>query len=222
VIRSDIRTFSRRLPGLFRNDNSAVMLVIANLLPVIDMLWKGDPVGSIFVIYWMQMMIIGFWACMKLAVIGRWRALLFVPMFVLMYLSIVNFFGILAGAMLDDQMQGTQWHQDFSLWNYWLPALFFFAAHGLSFYENFLGRREYEEIAWDTQIGKPILRAMPMWLAALVGGFIGGFFNTAAVAVVFVLPVKLALDLLGHFAEHGMLGFDDEEDSGSPRPSEVE
>jgi hypothetical protein len=124
--------------------------------------------------------------------------------------------------MADDQMQGTQWHQDFSLWNYWLPALFFFAAHGLSFYENFLGRREYEEIAWDTQIGKPILRAMPMWLAALVGGFIGGFFNTAAVAVVFVLPVKLALDLLGHFAEHGMLGFDDEEDSGSPRPSEVE
>jgi hypothetical protein len=45
---------------------------------------------------------------------------------------------------------------------------------------------------------------MPMWLAALVGGIIGGFFNTAAVAVVFVLPVKLALDLLGHFIEHGV------------------
>jgi hypothetical protein len=52
---------------------------------------------------------------------------------------------------------------------------------------------------------------MPMWLAALVGGIIGGFFNTAAVAVVFVLPVKLALDLLGHFAEHGMLNFEDHE-----------
>ena len=76
VIRSDIRTFSRRLPGLFRNDYSAVMLVVANIVPVIDMLIKGDPVGSILVIYWMQMMIIGFWTCVKLVVIARWRALL--------------------------------------------------------------------------------------------------------------------------------------------------
>jgi len=211
VIRSDIRSFFRRLPGLFRNDYSAVMLVVANIVPVIDMMIKGDPVGSILVIYWMQMMIIGFWNIVKLIVITRWRALLMVPMFVLMYLSIVNIFGIIAGAMLDDQMQGTEWHQHFSLWNYWVPALLFFAAHGLSFWENFIGGREYEKIAWDTQMGKPILRAMPMWLAVLFGGIIGGFFNTAAVAVVFVLPVKLALDLLGHFAEHGMLDFDDDE-----------
>lgn len=222
VIRSDIRTFFRRFPGLFRNDYSAVMLVFANIFPVIDMLWRGDPVGSILVIYWIQMMIIGFWTCVKLIVIARWRAFLIVPMFVLMYLSIVNIFGIIAGAMLDDQMQGTAWHQNFSLWYYWVPALLFFATHGLSFWENFIGGREYEKIKWDTQMGKPILRAMPMWIAALLGGIIGGFFNTAAIAVVFVLPVKLALDLLGHFAEHGMLGFADEEDSGSPRPSEVE
>lgn len=220
VIRSDIRTFFSRLPGLFRNDYSAVMLVFANLLPVMDMLWKGDPVGSILVIYWIQMMIIGFWACLKLAVIGRWRALLYVPIFLVMYLSIVNFFGILAGAMLDDQMQGTEWHQNFSLWNYWLPALLFFAAHGLSFYENFIGGREYEKIAWDTQLGKPILRVMPMWLAVLVGGIIGGFFHTAAVAVIFVLPVKLALDLIGHFAEHGMLAPDDGDARGPSAPSE--
>jgi hypothetical protein len=100
------------------------------------MLWKGEPVGSLLVIYWIQMMIIGLWACVKLAVVGRWRALLYVPIFLLMYLSIVNFFGIVAGAMLDDQMRGTEWHQDFSLWTYWVPALLFFATHGLSFWEN--------------------------------------------------------------------------------------
>jgi hypothetical protein len=213
VIRSDIRTFFARLPGFFRNDYSAVVLVFANIYPVIDMLWKGEPIGSILVIYWIQLMIIGFWACIKLAVIGRWRAFLYVPIFLLMYLSIVNFFGILAGAMLDDQMQGTDWHQNFSLWNYWVPALLFVAAHGLSFYENFLGDREYEDIKWDTQLGKPILRVMPMWLAVLVGGIIGGFFNTAAVAALLVLPVKLALDLLGHFIEHGF--FEDVDEPGT-------
>ena len=44
-----------------------------------------------------------------------------------------------------------------------------------------------------------------MWVAAIIGGFIGGFFNSAAFAVLFVLPMKIVLDLLGHFAEHGML-----------------
>lgn len=222
VIRSDIRTCFRRLLGLFRNDYPAVMLVIANLLPVIDMLWEGDPVGSILVIYWMQMMIIGFWTCVKLAVIGRWRAVLYIPMFLAMYLSIVNIFGIMAGGMLDDQMRGTEWHQNFSLWNYWVPAVLFFTTHGLSFWENFIGGHEYEKISWEAQIGKPFVRAMPMWVAATAGAFIGGFFNTAAIAALFVLPVKLALDLLGHFAEHGRLAFDDEEYSGSLRHFEVE
>ncbi len=36
---------------------------------------------------------------------------------------------------------------------------------------------------------------------------VGSSFNSAAVAVLFVLPVKLAFDVLGHFHEHGMLAF---------------
>ena len=62
-----------------------------------------------------------------------------------------------------------------------------------------------ETTSWEKQLGQPILRAMPMWIAALVGGLIGGFFNTATIAVLCVVPVKLILDLLGHFNEHGML-----------------
>ena len=96
---ADIRSFFRRLPGLFRNDFAAVMLVIANILPVVNILWKGEP----------------------------------------------------------------------------------------------------------------ILRAMPMWLALVVGAIVGSSFHSAAVVVLFVLPVKLAFDVLGHFHEHGMLAFDEVE-----------
>ncbi len=210
VIRSDLSNIVRQLPGLFRNDIAAILLVIANIVPVINLLVKGEPVGSILVIYWIQMMIIGFWNIIKLIVIGRWSALLSAPVFILMYLSIVNIFGLIAGGLLDDQMQGTEWHENFSLWNFWWPALMFFATHGLSFYTNFLGRREDETTPWDKQLGQPILRAMPMWIAALAGGFVGSFFNTAAIAVLCVLPVKLVLDLLGHFNEHGMLNVPDD------------
>jgi hypothetical protein len=214
VIRSDIRQLFAQLPGLFRNDYTAVMLVVANIVPVIDMAWKGEPIGSILVIYWIQMLIIGFWNCVRLLVIARWRALLFVPMFAVMYMSIVNIFGFIAGGLLDDQMRGSEWVANFSLWNYWFPAAMFFATHGLSFWENFIGDGEYEKITWEQQIGKPILRAMPMWVAALIGGVIGSFFNTAAVAALFVLPVKTAFDVFGHFIEHDALEFDEVDETG--------
>ena len=202
----DIRTFFRRLPGLFRDDYTAIVLVIANIVAVINLVMRGEPAASILVAYWLQMMIIGFWNIARLIVIARWAAFLYVPIFILMYLSIVNIFGLIAGMLLDDQMRGTAWHQNFSLWNYAVPAAVFFVSHGYSFYVNFIGGREFENTKWDTQIGQPILRAMPMWLAALAGAVIGGFLGAASVVVVlFVLPVKLTLDLLGHFAEHGML-----------------
>ncbi len=207
---SDTRTFFRRLPGLFRDDLTAIALVIANIVAVINLLMRGEPAASILVAYWLQMMIIGFWNIARLIVIARWAALLYVPIFILMYLSIVNFFGLIAGMLLDDETRGTDWHRDFSLRNYAVPAAVFFASHGYSFYVNFIGGREFENTKWDTQMGKPILRAMPMWLAALAGGIIGGFLNATAVVVLFVLPVKLALDVFGHFAEHGMLSDPDQ------------
>lgn len=210
LMAADIRSLFARLPGLFRNDYTASVLVFANIYPVVDMLLNGDPIGSILVIYWMQLLIIGFWSAVKLVVISRWKALFWVPVFAAMYLSIINIFGLIAGGLLDDQMQGTVWHQNFSLWNYWIPASLFFGNHALSFWKNFIGGREFETTSVETQIGKPFLRAMPMWIAAIVGGFIGGFFNSTAVAVLFVLPVKLSLDVFGHFAEHGKLSWDEE------------
>lgn len=51
VIRADLGNFFGRLPEMFRNDPTAVMLVVANLYPVLELLVKGEPVGSLLVVY---------------------------------------------------------------------------------------------------------------------------------------------------------------------------
>jgi hypothetical protein len=48
VIRSDFRAFCGQLPELLSNDCSAAMLVFANIVPVIEMFWRGDPFGPIW------------------------------------------------------------------------------------------------------------------------------------------------------------------------------
>jgi hypothetical protein len=42
------------------------MLVVAIIFPVIDLALKGEPIGSLLMVYWIQLMIIGFWNAAKL------------------------------------------------------------------------------------------------------------------------------------------------------------
>lgn len=205
VVGGDIR----RLLRVIRGDPTAILLIAANVYPVIELAIRGEPIASIMVVYWMQMLVIGFWYSMRLAVIARWKAVFLVPMFLLMYLSIVNIFGIMVGGMLDDSLRGTEWHDSFSLWNYAMPAAVFFLTHGVSFFVNFIRGREFEDASWEDQMGRPLLRAVPMWLATMAGAFVGALVGTWAVVVFFTLPVKLALDVLGHLISHGRLSFDD-------------
>ena len=72
-------------------------------------------------------------------------------------------------------------------------------------------RASRPHVADAGEIGNPILRAMPMWLALVIGPIVGSSFNSAPVAVLFVVPVKLAFHVLGHFQENGMLAFDEVE-----------
>jgi len=199
---SNLRLAGKRFLRAMRNDPTAWMLLAANIAPVVVILKRGEPVAAMLVVYWLQLMIIGFWTIPKIILVARAASLFWVPAFVLGYLALVNMFGFVAGGLLDDQMRGSVWVQEFKLTNYVLEGAGFFLSHGLSFAVNFIRNREYEGSKPEEQLVQPFTRALPMWCAALIGGFIGGFFTSATIAFVLVFPVKLALDLLGHFFEH--------------------
>ncbi|MCP4901491.1 MAG: hypothetical protein GY906_31385 [bacterium] len=199
------RELSLRVLAAMRKDPVAVLLVLANIAPVIDLVKSGEPVGSLLVIYWIQLMIIGLWNIPKIIIMARWFAIVLVPAFCAMYFGVLNIFGFIAGGLLDDQMRGTEWHENFALSNYTWLALLFFGVHGFSFVFHFLRGREWEGATqqdYERQISKPMIRVMPMWLAALFGGFVAAFFHSAAVVVLFVMPVKILLDVYGHLWEH--------------------
>lgn len=190
-----------------REDPVAVLLVLANIAILVGVVKDGEPLGAILVIYWMQLMIIGFWNIPKIIILARWFSILLVPAFLAMYFGLLNMFGFIVGGLLDDQMRGTEWHENFSLANYTWEGLMFFGVHGFSFVFHFLRGREFENVSQsdiEIQIAKPMIRVFPMWMAALIGGVFGAIFKTAAGAVVFILPVKTALDVWGHLWEHAL------------------
>jgi hypothetical protein len=184
-------------------DPTAALLVVANLVPAVDLVRHGEPLGVLLVIYWMQLVTIGFWNIPKLIIIARWMALVYVPVFIIMYLQMLAFFAFIAFGLLEDQLRGTAWMDEFSVWDYWLPTALFFTAHGASFFMNYLGHREWEEQSVEDHVLGVLRRIFPMSLAAFVGGFLGSIFTNAAIAALFVLPVKVLLDVAAHRAERG-------------------
>ena len=61
---------------------STLTLIIANLAPIAGAVFLGWNLGDVMVLYWAESAVIGFFNVCKIAVIGRWYALLAGPFFI--------------------------------------------------------------------------------------------------------------------------------------------
>jgi hypothetical protein len=83
------------------------------------------------------------------------------------------------------------------------PALAaFFISHGISYYVNFLGRREYEGKEIGAQMGEPYKRIVIMHLTIIFGGFLVMVFGSVLPALLLLIVLKLGADLRAHIAQH--------------------
>ena len=73
---------------------SSLCLIAANLIPFAGVLVLNWKLADIMVLYWAESAVIGFWNVIKLAMVGKWLALLVIPFFV------GHFGGFMAGHFL--------------------------------------------------------------------------------------------------------------------------
>lgn len=167
--------------------------------------WK---LADIMVLYWAESAVIGFWNVIKLAMVGKWLALLVIPFFVghfggfmaghflLIYYLFVR--GISAGGP-----EPGVWNALFDLFAPLQSALLgLFISHGVSFFSNFVGRREYIGTELKQQMIEPYKRIMVMHITLIVGGFLTLILRTLQPALLLLIILKTAVDLRAHLREH--------------------
>lgn len=196
------RLFLAWIASSVRTDVSAWVLIGANLLVPVQAWWGGQPVGTILIVYWLELIVIGFWTCVKLATIDKVKAIGWIPVFLMMYFVFVNLFGVIAGGTLDNEFIGTDFQKNFSPRPYLWGVTTVFLSHAVSFWKNFVRKREFERITMEAQVGLSVMRVFPLFVAAVIGGFVGGFFNSSALLAGVVLPAKILLDLVAHILSH--------------------
>ena len=75
-------------------------------------------------------------------------------------------------------------------------------SHGVSFFTNFLGRREYLAVTPQQQMGEPYSRVVVLHVTILGGGFLLAILGTPVMALALLVLLKTAIDVRAHLKEH--------------------
>ena len=187
---------------------STLALIGANLISLAGVLFLDWKLGDVMVLFWAESAVIGFWNVIKLAVVGKWAALFAAPFFV------GHFGGFMAGHFLFIYYlfvrginalgpEAGVWAALLDLFVPLWPALaVLFISHGVSFFTNYLGRREYLGTDLKTQMGEPYKRIIVMHLTIILGGFLTMLLRTPVAALLLLIALKTATDLYAHRKEH--------------------
>ena len=191
-------------------DRSAWALIAANALVIGIALKLGMKLADMLVVYWIQSLIIGVCAIVRILLLKKfsskdfsvtWGAVEETLKFRIQLATFFFFFyGTLHVFYLGGMIIFAGVKFDASPAAYLLCAAVFAANHGYSLYVN-IGHDAAGRPNIGTVVFMPILRILPMHLTIVLGAAAGG----GAVAMAIFLFMKVAIDVLMHCIEHRAL-----------------
>lgn len=186
---------------------STQALIIANLVPIAGMVFLGWKLSDVMVLYWAESAVIGFFNLCKIAVIGRWMALLAGPFFIghfggfmsvhflFIYTLFVN--GAQGGNLSDGELADVA--QLFV--NLWPALAALFVSHAFSFFKNFMGRHEYRGRTLKNQMSEPYSRIIFMHLVLIFGGGLTLILGELTAVLLIVIGLKIFFDVKAHLKQ---------------------
>jgi hypothetical protein len=194
---------------------SAWVLIAANLLPLYGVLFWNWEVFPLLVLFWLENVVIGALNALKMlcadpADAALWAGKLFmVPFFCFHYGMFTAVHGVFVFSLFGGKAYDTH-----GLWVFgsvgrvanefhlWLPIAALVASHLFSFFWNTLFRGEFRRSSLGALMARPYARVVILHLTILAGGFAAMALGSPLWALLLLLGIKTAIDLLTHLKEH--------------------
>ncbi|MFO7553448.1 MAG: DUF6498-containing protein [Haliea sp.] len=180
-------------------------LVAVNLLPLSGVLFFNWSVYEVLLLYWSENIIIGifnlarFWTLLRRQ--RDYSALFLGPFFCVHYGGFALGHYVFLQAFFGPE-SGTGGELSAMFTASFLALL---ASHGISFFVNFLGRREYQKVTTKDLMTTPYARVVVLHLTVLFGGFAVTALGEPRYALAILILVKLGIDIATHRREHRRL-----------------
>jgi hypothetical protein len=193
---------------------SVIVLIAANLVPLFGVLFWGWDLFVLMMAYWAETGVIGFWAILHMALVARWRAIFYVPFF------IIHFGGFMLGHFLflfvmfgdphafkpNNLEEAPQFVLNMlTRHGLWIALIALFVSHGLSFFFNVLRplwRGEAEPTTEGNVMGSVYGRVVVMHITILIGAALAAWFKTKTAAFVLLIALKIFVDVSAHIRKN--------------------
>ena len=186
---------------------SSLALIVANLLPLLGVVSGHITFVQIMILFWSESAIIGFFTLLKMAVVGRWKAVFAAPFFaghyggfMAIHFMIVYSFFVTGMSSAPEPPALTALMTLYK--PLWLVAGALFFSHAVSFALNFIGRGEYRGETVSSLMMAPYKRIVVLHLTLIFGAWIVMLVQSTAPAVALLIGLKTIADLRAHTREH--------------------
>ncbi len=209
---------------------SIVALTVANLVPLLGVIFLGWEAAAIILLYWTENLIVGFFNVLRMALVKvepaahEFRKLILIPFFCVHFggFCAVHGFFLLAffklGSPEGALAAGDSWIGPLvflqllygvvmQLWQSrpagldW-PVLGLAVSHGVSFVKNFLIGKEYMSLKLNELMMRPYKRIVLMHVAIIAGGVLVMKLGSPAVLLCILIFFKIVMDIWLHARSH--------------------
>jgi hypothetical protein len=186
---------------------SAAFLVVANLVPVAGVLLFGWNVADLMVLFWAENVVIGVYALLKMAVISRWGVFFMWPLFLGHYGAFMAihfmfvYYLFVRGFLTTGPEPAAATALEGLFVPLWPAILALFVSHGVSFFYNFLGRREYVGRTMRQQTAEPYQRMVLLHFTLIFGAIPVLVMGQPLLALLVLVVLKIVMDLRAHLKE---------------------
>ena len=191
---------------------SIISLIAANLVPLFGVLFLQWNIGSVLLSYWIESAIIGVYNVLKMWKAEEWVPLIFklpqIGFFILHYGLFTALLGVVYIRFALALMQLSAPLAEFPIKEILISGLALFTSHGVSYYKNFIGKKEFKRVRASDLFAQPYRRIVVMHSTIVFGVVISMLLNlepTVGFAAVFVL-LKVVVDAGAHISERHRFG----------------
>lgn len=192
-----------------------VALVMANLIPIVGVLFAGWSVLSVMLVFVGESLIIGLYNIAKMLTAQSSSEVaqprLPKRLFLIAFFSIHYGGFCFVHAKIVVSLLGNGWEKSlntvadlFQLFvsDMWLPLFCLMISHGISFVLNYLRRGEYRAIGVKNLLVLPYKRVFIMHAAVILGSVLVVKLNSPIWLVCMLVLLKLVIDILQHNKAH--------------------
>jgi hypothetical protein len=193
---------------------SALVLIGANAVPLLGVIFLHWTVFSILLLYWCENVVVGALNILRMAVaeprdIGANASKLFlIPFFTVHYGMFTFVHGMFVLALFGSggpSMSASALLAAVRNAGIGYGVLAIALSHGFSFVHNYLGSGEYQRTSPPALMAQPYTRVVVLHITILVGGFLAKAAGAPVAALVVLIALKTAIDLRAHLAERRKL-----------------